>query len=361
MNPFHLLNKDLYKDLSFLMGGTFIAQLIPILLQPVLKRLFTVEEFGVFDIYFRSVGLLAIIFSLKYEKAIILCKSKSDSVSIYIGIIFLGLVSFIITELILFILGSFGVNILGIQEGYSLIVYLVPFSALFFSINLASQLMFIRQKRFMASSSLKIYRRASEGLIQSGSGFFGQFGGLPLGEAIGNFTAALAGMLRLRKELWSHMPTNLLASIKKNARNYSEFPKYAFISNLLNTFVLSALTFQIFAKFSIQEVGYAELTQRMLTGQRWDVSGIYAKSLILSASLLLIISPLGQILIALHKIKTNSYWELGKFLVIASLFLIEFESIGSYLKIYNLLLVLIYFSYLVIILTHIIKYEKSIS
>ncbi len=405
------------------MGGTFIAQLIPILLQPVLKRLFTVEEFGVFDIYFRSVGLLAIIFSLKYEKAIILCKSKSDSVSIYIGIIFLGLVSFIITELILFILGSFGVNILGIQEGYSLIVYLVPFSALFFSINLASQLMFIRQKRFMASSSLKIYRRASEGLIQSGSGFFGQFGGLPLGEAIGNFTAALAGMLRLRKELWSHMPTNLLASIKKNARNYSEFPKYAFISNLLNTFVLSALTFQIFAKFSIQEVGYAELTQRMLTvpsaligvslgqiilqrfsaaynksasvirlfkgflifgiliaipffitiyfwgpaifgwvfGQRWDVSGIYAKSLILSASLLLIISPLGQILIALHKIKTNSYWELGKFLVIASLFLIEFESIGSYLKIYNLLLVLIYFSYLVIILTHIIKYEKSIS
>ena len=68
MNPISLLKKDIFKDLSFLMGGTFIAQLIPILLQPVLKRLFTVEEFGVFDIYFRSVGLLAIVFSLKYEQ-----------------------------------------------------------------------------------------------------------------------------------------------------------------------------------------------------------------------------------------------------------------------------------------------------
>lgn len=423
MNPFHHLKKDILKDLSFLMGGTFIAQLIPILLQPILKRLFTVEEFGVFDIYFRSVGLLAILFSLKYEKAIILCKSRSDSVTIYIGIIFLGIASFLVTELVLIILNSFGVNIIDIPKKYSLIVYLIPLSALFFSINMASQLLFIRQKRFIASSSLKIYRRGSEGVIQAGSGLSGQFWGLPIGEAIGNFIAALAGFLRLRREVRNHLPPNLIASIKKNAQNYSEFPKYAFGSNLLNTFVLSALTFQIFAKFSIQEVGYAELTQRMLTvpsaligvslgqiilqrfsaaynerasvfklfkgflifgtliaipffttiyfwgpeifgwvfGEGWEISGIYAKSLIISASLLIVISPLGQILLALRKIKTNSYWEIGKFLIIISLFIIDFESIGSYLKVYNLLLILIYSSYFIIILLNIFKYEKTIS
>ena len=405
------------------MGGTFIAQLIPILLQPVLKRLFPVEEFGIFDIYFRSVGLLAIVFSLKYEKAIVLSKTKADAVSIYLGVIFLGIVSFLITEVVLIILNGFGVEIINIPDSHSLIIYLIPLSALFFLINLASQLMFIRQKRFMASSSLKIYRRGSEGLIQASTGVSGQYWGLPVGEAIGSGTSALVGFFRIRKEFFQHLPENLRESIKKNARTYSEFPKYAFASNLLNAFVLSALTFQIFAKFSIQEVGYAELTQRMLTvpsaligvslgqiilqrvsaayhekasvlklfkgfllfgilvaipffitiyfwgpqifgwvfGKEWLLSGVYAKSLIVSSSFLIIISPLGQILIGLHKIKVNSIWEIGKFLVIVSLFVIEFSSIGSYLKVYNLLLIFIYLSYLIVIALSIRNYERSIS
>jgi len=422
MNPIPFLKKDIFKDLSFLMGGTFIAQLIPILLQPVLKRLFTVEEFGVFDIYFRSVGLLAIIFSLKYEKAIVLAKSKSDTVSIYLGVIFLGIISFLVTELALILLATFGIEIKAIPESYSWIVYLIPLSALFFLINMSSQLMFIRQKRFMASSSLKIFRRGSEGMIQAGSGFAGKFWGLPLGDTVGSFTAGLIGFLRLRKDLLRDLPTNLLATIKRNAKKYSEFPKYAFLSNLLNTFVLSALTFQIFAKFSIQEVGYAELTQRMLAvpsaligvslgqlilqrfstaynnnapvrklftgflifgvliaipffitiylwgpeifgwvfGKEWAISGAYAKYLISSWSLLIIISPLGQILIGLHRIRINSLWEIGKFLIIVSLFLIKFDSINSYLRIYNLLLIFIYLSYLIIIVVNVRKYEKSI-
>jgi O-antigen/teichoic acid export membrane protein len=423
MNPLLLLKKDLFKDLSFLMGGTFIAQLIPILLQPVLKRIFTVEEFGVFDLYFRSVGLLAIVFSLKYEKAIVLSEKKSESASIYLGIIFLGLALFLLTELVLIFLHSIGISPPIFPKQYSLVIFLVPLSALFFSINTASQFMFIRQKRFMASSSLKIYRRGAEGFVQAGSGFFGFFWGLPLGETIGNISAAFVGLFRLSNEVRRNLPQNLIQGIKKAAKKYSEFPKFALGSNLLNTFVLSALTFQIYAKFSIEEVGLAELTQRMLTipsaligvslgqlvlqrfsaafnnktsifklfkglllfstliavpffiviffwgseifawvfGKEWAVSGDYAKSLIFSTSVFFIISPLGQVLIALHRIKLNSLWEIGKFLIITCLFFVKFNSIHDYLKVYNLLLILIYVSYFGIILSTIIKYEKSIS
>ncbi len=403
------------------MGGTFIAQLIPILLQPLLKRIFTVEEFGVFDLYFRSVGILALIFSFKYEGAIILCKKRSDSATIYTGIIILGFGLFLVTELVLIILNSVGIELLNIPKKYSLIVYLVPLSALFFMINTASQFMFIRQKRFIASSTLKIYRRGTEGLVQAGSGLSGSFWGLPLGEAIGNFSAALVGFLRLRKEVRTHLPADLLLGIKKNARNFSDFPKYAFGSNLLNTFILSALTFQIFAKFSIEEVGYAELTQRMLTiptaligvslgqvilqrfstaynnrssisklfigllafsalitipffitiyfwgtdifgwvfGDEWRTSGMYAKSLILSTCFTFVISPFGQILIALQKVKLNSIWQLMKFLVIGSLFFLQFQSIESYLKYYNICLIGMYSIYLIIISLSIAKYQKE--
>jgi O-antigen/teichoic acid export membrane protein len=423
MNPLHLIKKEIFKDLSFLMGGTFIAQLIPILLQPLLKRVFTVEEFGIFDLYFRSVGLLAIIFSLKYEKAIVLSKNRRESSSIYVGIILLGIALFLFTELVLILLHSFGISPLNFPKQYSLIIFLIPLSALFFSINTASQFMFIRQKRFLASSSLKIVRRATEGVVQAGSGISGFFWGLPIGDTLGSFCAATMGMFRLRKVVRKNLPRDLINGILKIAAKYSEFPKFALGSNLLNTFVLSALTFQIFAKFSIEEVGFAELTQRMLTipsaligvslgqlvlqrfstaynngtsviklfkgllafstlisipffiiiffwgseifgwvfGHEWTVSGDYAKSLIFSTSIFFIVSPLGQALIALRKIKLNSYWEIGKFLIIICLFVIKFNSIQEYLKVYNLILILIYLSYFGIILSTIIKYEKSIS
>lgn len=423
MNLLHLLKKDIFKDLSFLMGGTFIAQLIPILLQPVLKRIFTVEEFGVFDLYFRSVGLLAVVYSLKYEKAIVLSKDRGDSASIYTGIIILGFALFLFTEMGLFVLNSFEISIIKFPKKYSLVVYIIPLSALFFSINNASQFMFIQQRRFMASSSLKVVRRSAEGIVQAGSGLWGYFWGLPLGEAIGNISAATVGFLRLRKEVGKHLPQDVLSGIKKTARKYSEFPKYALGSNLLNTFVLSALTFQIFAKFSIEEVGYAELTQRMLTiptaligvslgqlvlqrfsvaynkkssvinlfkglllfssiiaipffitifffgqelfswvfGKEWIMSGIYAKNIIISTSIFFIVSPMGQVLIALHKIKLNSFWEVGKFLLIICLFVIKFNSIHDYLKVYNLLVTIIYASYFILILATLLKYEKSIA
>lgn len=403
------------------MGGTFVAQLIPILLQPILKRLFTVEEFGVFDIYFRSVGLLAILFSLRYEKAIVLCEKRSDSVTIYTGIIILGLVLFLMTELVMVILSYLGISIIKIPDDYSIVLYLIPLSALFFTINTASQFMFIRQKRFLASSSLKIVRRSSEGIVQTSTGLLGYFWGLPIGDAIGNFSASVVGIFRLKKEVRTHLPPNLFTSIRKSAKEYSEFPKYALGSNLLNTFVLSALTFQIYAKFSIKDVGYTELTQRMLMiptaligvsmgqiilqrfsaaynkkagilklfmglislniaisipffiiiyfwgpvifgfifGEEWVLSGIYAKKLILSTCIFFIVSPFGQVLIAIKKIKINSLWEVMKFFIIGSLFFIKFQSIDSYLNYYNVCVILVYSIYLIIILSSIIRYQKN--
>jgi O-antigen/teichoic acid export membrane protein len=233
----------------------------------------------------------------------------------------------------------------------------------------------------------------------------------------------MAGFIRLRKDVLRDLPEDLIKGIKKNAKKYSEFPKYAFFPALLNIIVLSALTFQILAKFTITQVGYAELTTKMLMipsalagaslgqlilqrfssaynnktstrklftglfllaflitipffviihfwgpelfawvfGKEWTESGRYARILITGVSIQFVISPFGQVLIAFHKIKTNSFWEFGKFLVIMSLFFISFSNIQEYLRIYNLLLILVYAAQIILILYAVVKYEKSVS
>jgi O-antigen/teichoic acid export membrane protein len=96
-------------------------------------------------------------------------------------------------------------------------------------------------------------------------------------------------------------------------------------------------------------------------GEEWTTSGMYARTLILGVSAQFIISPFGQVLIAFHKIKINSFWEFGKFLVIMSLFFLSFKSIQDYLKLYNLLLIGVYLAQILIILFTVVNYEKSIS
>jgi len=412
----------LFKDMSFIISGTLIAQLIPILLQPILRRLFSPEDFGAFDIYFRSVGLLAIIFSLRYEKAIVLCNRKNDAISIYFGIILTSVSFLIITELFLILFPKNVLNLIDLPLKYSIIIYLIPVSALFFAITTASQFYLIRDKRFFVSSSLKIYRRGVEGAIQTGSGALNLFIGLSVGDAIGNATSSFMGFLKINKDInWKHFSL-IIKRFRINAARFSDFPKYALFSNLMNAFVLSALTFQVYSKFSIEQVGYLELTQKILTipsaligmaigqivlqrissaynnkkkviktitglfslslliaipffiiiyfwapslfnwafGNGWEISGIYAQSILLSTCCYFIISPLGQALVAIRQIKKNSIWELGKFILIGSLFFIKFQDIGHYLKVYNILLIVVYCVYLTIIVFNLVKYEKQL-
>ena len=418
----NLFEVRLFKDMSFIISGTLIAQLIPILLQPVLKRLFSPEDFGAFDLYFRSVGLLAIIFSLRYEKAIVLCNRKNDAISIYFGIILTSILFLIITELLLLLFPYGVLNFIDLPLKYSIIIYLIPISALFFAVTTASQFYLIRDQKFFASSSLKIYRRGVEGAIQTGSGVLNSFIGLPVGDTIGNATSSLAGFLKINKDIsWKHFSL-MLKRFRINAARFSDFPKYALISNLMNAFVLSALTFQVYSKFSIEQVGYLELTQKILTipsaligmaigqivlqrissaynnkrrvmkiitglfslsliiaipffiiiyfwapslfnwafGDGWEISGIYAQSLILSTCCYFIISPLGQALVAIRQIKKNAIWELGKFVLIGSLFFIKFQNIGHYLRVYNILLIVVYCAYITIIVFNLVKYEKQL-
>ncbi len=404
------------------MAGTLIAQSIPILLQPVLKRLFSPEDFGAFDIYFRTVSLLAILFTLRYEKAIVLCRQKRDAFSVYAGIAGISFGLMILLEILLLMFKGRLAGLLSLPGRYSIIVYLIPVSSFFLALTSGAQFYLIREKRFFGSSSLKIFRRSLEGIIQSVGGLLKSFWGLPLGDMVGNATSAVIGAMKVSGDIPKTGIKSTFTRFWANARKYSDLPKYALLSNLMNTFVLSALTFQVYAKFSLSDVGHLELTQKILTvpsalagiaigqlvlqrvssafnerrsvvkeiaglslvsilislgffatiyfwapplfrivfGIDWEISGEYAQILIISTCLFFVISPLGQALVALQKIKENALWEIGKFFAIGSLFLFQFRSIEQYLKIYNIIVLAVYLVYAFMIITITRSYELKI-
>jgi O-antigen/teichoic acid export membrane protein len=407
--------KSLSKDVFVLSAGILIAQLIPFLLQPFLKRTFTPEEFGTYDVYLRSFGILVAFSCLKYENAILLPKKDSSAKHI----IFLCLISSASFFILLIILGLiFSESIASKFDGFTLIaLILLPISVLFYSIFNVFNMYLIRRQKFFLSSTNKVSRRVSEGGVQLVLGLLNNRNGLLIGDVVGNIVQGAFSFWKV----WSIAPLKHFSTkmLKQVMFEYRELPIYTLIPNVLNIFVIGSLTFLVLTKFELKEVGYLEFTQKILSipsvfisiaisqvvfqrisalinkkqkivplilsvitiltfiaisfvilieffgtelylligGTGWESSGEYAKILVYASAFMLVFSPIGKVLIALKKFKINSVWEIGKFLAIISLFFIDGYSLTQYLKTYTFILIVFYIIYGFLILYQSRKYQ----
>ena len=82
VNPRTIFKSELIRNTSVLVSGTVLAQLVSVLLQPLLRRLFTAEMWGTYSVYLSMVGIIAVFSSLRYDDAIVLPRKDKDSASL---------------------------------------------------------------------------------------------------------------------------------------------------------------------------------------------------------------------------------------------------------------------------------------
>jgi O-antigen/teichoic acid export membrane protein len=70
------------KNVLTLMTGTTIAQAIPIAISPILTRIYTPEDFGVFALYMSLASIISVVATGRYELAIMLPKKDDDAINI---------------------------------------------------------------------------------------------------------------------------------------------------------------------------------------------------------------------------------------------------------------------------------------
>ncbi|MBK8368994.1 MAG: oligosaccharide flippase family protein [Bacteroidetes bacterium] len=91
------LSSDFSKNTFTLVLGTVIAQAIPFVLHPFLRRLYSAEDFGAMAVYLNLFGVITIVSALRYEAAIVLPKHNNEaanllSLTFIINLIFTTLV-----------------------------------------------------------------------------------------------------------------------------------------------------------------------------------------------------------------------------------------------------------------------------
>ncbi|MBD1260012.1 lipopolysaccharide biosynthesis protein [Maribacter polysiphoniae] len=406
------------KDVMVLAMGVIVASLIPILLQPFLKRTFSPEDFGAYDVYLKTFSILVALSCLKYENAILLPKKDSDSKHvIYLCLLISGVI-FLVTLLFFFLFSDFVVGLL--IDMNMIALFLLPLSVFFYAVFNVFNLYLIRNRKFALSSTSKISRRLGEGVVQVIIGLFKNPHGLVVGDFVGNVVQGFYSFWKADKI----SPFRLISKtrIKKVLKEYRELPLYTLVPNVLNTFALGALTFLILNNFDLKEVGFLEFTQRILAipsvfvsvaisqvvfqrvsnlinkkekvmplvlslmsllimvsflfivvieffgesifvligGDGWEKSGEYSKILVYASAVMLVFSPLGKVLIALKKFKTNSIWEITKFISILFLFYPNSYTIKEYIWLYTGIIVFFYLLYGAIIIYQTHKYQIEI-
>lgn len=408
-----ILKIDIIRNISLLVTGTVLAQIFPILLEPFLKRMYLPEDFGRLSLFLKSFNTLAILSTCCYEMGIIINKDEEDTKILINGNIVLNIIFLFLIESLIIILLFQKV----MPKDYYFFI-LLPFSVCFYSIGLSFNNYMIRKEKYKKVSLNKFIRRMSEAFFQINTKLFFN---INIGLIIGNIFGNLCYLIYNFKVSEFKININFF-EIKKTWKKYIEFPKYNLFPHLFNTLSSSAFDFFVLLKFSISEVGYLELTQKVLLlpsvllsdsigrvilqstskkinkkesikkeisyifiilflmgivffiiiyffgmylftlvfGNNWLKSGIYAKWMIFYICISFVAGPLSSLLLSLKKFKINSFWQVCKTLVILLLGIISFKNIKDLIIIYTIINVLFYIFYLVIIFYELYKYEKSI-
>ena len=117
------------KNVLTLMTGTTIAQAIPIAISPILTRIYTSEDFGIFALFIAITTIFGTIANGRYELAIMLPKKDEDAINIFaLGFIITCFISLILLILVL-VFNDYFTKLLGNEE-VSFWLYFVPIAVI---------------------------------------------------------------------------------------------------------------------------------------------------------------------------------------------------------------------------------------
>jgi len=245
-----------------LITGTTLAQAIPIIISPILTRLYTPEDFGVLGLFLALTSIFGSIANAKYELAIL--KPIHDRDAINIGALAVGiafLFSFFLFLVV--IIFNYEIKLLLNNSQIGFWLYFVPIIVFVMGIFNVLNYLNTRKKLYkdiavskVLKSSSMVLVNLSFGLIKSGAT------GLILGQIFSTFVSNFNLFKKVKKNY--NFKNIKKSKIKKLAIKYNKFPKYSLLSATVNKSSDHVITFLISSLYGLKTLGFYFLPYRVL-------------------------------------------------------------------------------------------------
>ena len=243
--------------------GTVLAQMINIVVQPILTRVFPAETLGIYTYLISLATMIIPVASLKLDMLIVSEPNEKEAQYITDACIIINILISLIYAIVIIV--GYQVSDNNIFNKYGIIIYVVP--VLVFTNGL--RFLFIsylnRYKEYKTISIIAIIREAIRAVIQVGAGFLslGVFS-LSMGYAVSPLFGLNIQMRNYLKELKERPRINL----KKFKEIVLEKGKRQILflvpAQFINSFSASLVTISITALFSAKILGYYSAGVRIL-------------------------------------------------------------------------------------------------
>lgn len=257
-NYFSRLSLKNYKFIQYFFmffSSTLIAQLISLLTAPILTRLYTPEDFGVYNYYLAIISLLLIIVTGRYEFALNTAKNAEIPILMFIIkklTIYLSFVFWIIT------IALYSINIVSEK----ILVVSIPISLVIMGLLQGNNYFLNRIQNFKVLSKSKIVQSIINGFTSISFGLI-NFG---LGLIVSNIIALLTSLIyqimnsNSRKIKLKINSRKMMYVLKK----YSNLPKFNLPSAFFDMLAIQAPIIVFMKVFNESIVGYFSLSTKII-------------------------------------------------------------------------------------------------
>jgi len=250
-------DKGSFRRNSLIMSsGAIVNIVVAFILTPIVTRLFSQEEFGIFYIYASIVAIASLVINGMYPHAFVVPKYKRDFLALLkvcFTLTFGGLLFF---YLCIFLFGDWFCSILS-AEAIIPFKYLLPIGLLVTTLNILFSNWNVRRKEFKKNASSNVVLSASAKGAQIGYGTLisGSFPGLIYSDII---SKALATTILVSKTMavdFALLKRITINEMKAIAIEFKKYPIYLLSSNFVNRFTSDIPIYILSSFFGLGAVG----------------------------------------------------------------------------------------------------------
>lgn len=236
-----LLKSEFFKNVSILMTGSVISQIIPYFSAPIISRLYSPEDYAVVAAYNSITVLLTIVATGMYSSALMV--DKTDEIAFNTGAAAF-IVTIFITLISLIVFLTFNKIIAGLtgNENITFWLYLIPLTVFFTGGYQTLNMWNNRKKRYKRLAGNKIF----QSIIISGAtlimGFLSYHStGLMISMLLGQIISFGLLFFQTIKEDKIYIRHLSFSSIKNSFKVHQDFPKYNMPQGFLDGFRESSI------------------------------------------------------------------------------------------------------------------------
>lgn len=251
-----------WEHVITVLTGSMAAQVFPLLAAPLITRLCTPEDLGIFSVWLGVIAIASIVATLRLETAMILDHGSVEQQTCFSVVAYFATLLALVITLLALIARAWGVpqalhmswfGLLSIGVGMWLTAYMQTILAYATS-----------YRAFGNAALAKVWSAGSIALVQLGLLFAGM-GGMALmaGQILG-LSIGLAAAIRLLSPPRADIAAKPTASQWKYLKKHQAFWRFALPADLLNAASAQIPLFLIGAKYGVLAAGLFALTRRVM-------------------------------------------------------------------------------------------------